>query len=81
MSIRIGNKNKIKNSTIISGNHVDAPKDTVTRNKPDMTFWQTVLANVLSNLIWWIIGTIILLVICCLAIIKWEDIMTALISR
>jgi hypothetical protein len=50
MGIHVGDDNKIKNSNFIEGSCSDP--------KTKSSFWSTVLVNLTSNFIWWIIGLI-----------------------
>lgn len=79
MGIKIGDKNKIKNSTLIGGSQ------TINNNSEDKprneSFWKTVLNNIVSNFIWWIIGTIIIIMLGTLTAIKWDEIINFIMGR
>jgi hypothetical protein len=79
MGIHIGDNNKIKKSTLIGGNRVDnsRPKS----EKSAVGFWTGVWQSILTNLIWWIIATIIIVVIGIFTATNWSEITAFIMNR
>lgn len=55
MGIHIGNNNKIKNSNFIENSNVET--------KENGGFWRSVLVNLTSNALWWVIGVVAIVVV------------------
>ena len=70
MGVKIGNKNKIKNSTIIGGSQINVSSQNEKSSKK--SFWKSVWQGVASNLIWWIIGIIAIIVVGVFATLSWD---------
>jgi len=77
MGVKIGDKNKIKNSTIIGGHQINASRSSSEAKRE--SFWRRVFQNIVANIIWWIIG-LIALAIAGVATLNWDAIIE-LITR
>ena len=79
MGVKIGNKNKIKNSTIIGDSQINI---SLSEQEPaKKSFWQGVLQNITSNLIWRILGLILILSMGMLTVLNWDIIIKFIFGR
>ena len=79
MGVKIGDKNKIMNSTIIGGSQINvAHQDKKALKEP---FWRCVWQNIVSNAIWWGIGIIIIVAVGTIAAVKWDTIIELILGR
>ena len=83
MGLKIGDNNKIKNSTIIGGSQINISKSDGEATAPPKkkSFWKGVWQGVFSNLLWWIIGGLIILILGTIAAIKWDDLISLILGR
>jgi len=79
MGVRIGNKNKIKNSTIIGDSQVNVSGQSEVKQKE--SFWKNIWQTLVSNLIWWIFVTIVIIIIGTVTALNWDTIIALILNR
>ena len=79
MGVKIGNKNKIKNSTIIGGSQINMSSQNTPTEKE--SFWRSVWQSLVSNLIWWIIITVLIITVGIATSMNWDSIMEFILNR
>jgi len=79
VGVKIGNKNKIKNSTIIGGSQINMSSQNTPTEKE--SFWRSVWQSLVSNLIWWIIITVLIITVGIATSMNWDSIMEFILNR